>query len=148
MLRIRIVFALLAVALAVPAGFLIRRALESVEVERAVRHRAVVERVFDELERSLSDFLRTEEERPVEHYRFAYLLADALPARSGSAASVLAARSAAIAAGGMRAGSRAPIAASAALAMRRLAASGSSESARTSCSMTVGAGSSRATSAV
>lgn len=70
MRRIRIVFALLAVALLVPTGLLVRRALESVEVERATRHRTVAERVFDEMERSLSEFLSREEERPFGHYRF------------------------------------------------------------------------------
>ena len=70
MRRIRIVFALLAVALLVPTGLLVRRALESVEVERAARHRTLAERVFDEMERSLSDFLSREEERPFGHYRF------------------------------------------------------------------------------
>jgi signal transduction histidine kinase len=68
--RIRIVFALLAVALLVPTGLLVRRALESVEVERAARHRTVAERVFDEMERSLSEFLSREEERPFGQYRF------------------------------------------------------------------------------
>ncbi len=70
MKRIRIVFALLAVALLVPTGLLVRRALESVAVERAARHRTVAERVFDEMERSLSEFLSSEEERPFGQYRF------------------------------------------------------------------------------
>jgi len=68
--RIRIVFVLVAVALLVPLMLLVRRALESVEVEREVRHRTVAERVFDEMERSLSDFLREEEERAPGDYRF------------------------------------------------------------------------------
>jgi hypothetical protein len=70
--RIRIVFVVLAVALLVPTGLLVRRALESVEVERAARHRTVAERVFDEMERSLSELLSREEERPFGHYRFYY----------------------------------------------------------------------------
>jgi signal transduction histidine kinase len=70
MRRIRIVFAALAVALLVPTGLLVRRALESVEVGRAARHRAVAGRVFDEMERSLSEFLAREEERPFGHYGF------------------------------------------------------------------------------
>ncbi len=72
MTRIRLVFVLLAVALLVPGVFLVRRALESVEVERAARHRTVAERVFDEMERFLSDFLVAEEARPVGHYRHAW----------------------------------------------------------------------------
>ena len=70
MRKIRFVFAALAVALLVPTALLVRRALESVEVERAARHRTVAERVFDEMERSLSEFLSREEERPFGHYRF------------------------------------------------------------------------------
>jgi signal transduction histidine kinase len=70
--RIRLVFLVLAAALLVPTGLLVRRALESVEVERAARHRTVAERVFDEMERSLSEFLAREEERPFGHYRFYY----------------------------------------------------------------------------
>jgi len=68
--RIRIVFALLAVALLLPTGLLVRRALASLEVEKAARHRTVAERVFDEMERSLSEFLSGEEERPFGQYRF------------------------------------------------------------------------------
>ena len=70
MRRIRLVFVVLAVALLVPTGLLVRRALESIEVERAARHRSVAERVFDEMERSLSELLSREEERPFGHYRF------------------------------------------------------------------------------
>jgi signal transduction histidine kinase len=72
MRRIRLVFVLLAVALLVPTGLLVRRALESIEVERSARHRTVAERIFDEMERVLSEFLSREEERPFGHYRFYY----------------------------------------------------------------------------
>ncbi len=72
MRKIRFVFALLAVALLVPTALLVRRALTSVEVERDARHRTVAGRVFDEMERSLSEFLSREEERPFGHYRFYY----------------------------------------------------------------------------
>ena len=60
MRRIRLVFAVLAVALLVPTVLLVRRALESVEVEQAARHRTVAERIFDEMERSLSMWLEGE----------------------------------------------------------------------------------------
>jgi signal transduction histidine kinase len=76
--RLRLVFALLAVALAVPTGLLVRRALESVEVEQQVRQRTLAERVFDEMERSLSAFLAAEEERPFEQYRFFYVPQEAV----------------------------------------------------------------------
>ena len=70
--RLRLVFVLLILGLLIPGGLLVRRALESVQVERAARHRAVAERILDEMERSLSEFLRVEEERPHGHYRYAW----------------------------------------------------------------------------
>jgi signal transduction histidine kinase len=66
--KIRLVVVALAVALAVPVGLLVHRAVRSVALERELRHRAVAERVFDEMERALSEFLRQEEERPFERY--------------------------------------------------------------------------------
>ncbi|MCP5060802.1 MAG: HAMP domain-containing histidine kinase [bacterium] len=70
--RLRLVFVLLALGLAVPGFLLVRRALDGVAVEQAGRHRAVAERVFDEMERTLSVFLQVEEERPVGHYRYVW----------------------------------------------------------------------------
>ena len=58
MWRLRLGFALLAAAL------LVERALAGVAAEREARHRAVAERVFDEMERALSTFLQQEEARP------------------------------------------------------------------------------------
>jgi signal transduction histidine kinase len=49
----------------------VKRALESVAAERAARERAVAERVFDELERALSELLWAEEARPASDYDFA-----------------------------------------------------------------------------
>jgi signal transduction histidine kinase len=74
---LRIAFVLLALALAVPLGLLVSRALSSVALERATQHRVVAERVFDEMERALSRFLEREEERPFEEYRAALLLGQA-----------------------------------------------------------------------
>jgi signal transduction histidine kinase len=68
--RIRSVFLLLAVVLLVPMGLLVQRALESVALERRVSHRAVAERLVDEMERELSRFLRSEEERPIDDEHF------------------------------------------------------------------------------
>jgi signal transduction histidine kinase len=68
MRRFRLLFVVVAAALLVPAALLARRALESVEIERAARHQTVAERVFDEMERALSGFLATEEQRPFGHY--------------------------------------------------------------------------------
>ena len=72
MSRLRLRFLLLGVVLLVPIGLLIQRTLESVEFERRVRHEAVAERVFDEMERALSALLAREEARPYGHYRFYY----------------------------------------------------------------------------
>jgi len=69
--RFRAVFALLALGLLLPAGLLVRRAFAGVAVEREARHRAVAERVFDEMERALSDFVVREEERPLEAWQAA-----------------------------------------------------------------------------
>jgi signal transduction histidine kinase len=66
--KVRLVVAGLAIALAVPVALLVHRAVRSVELERELQHRTVAERVFDEMERALSDFLRQEEARPFEGY--------------------------------------------------------------------------------
>jgi len=61
-------FVLVALGVLIPVALLVWRALESVEVERRARHATVAERLFDEMERSLSDLLAREEARPVEAY--------------------------------------------------------------------------------
>jgi signal transduction histidine kinase len=75
MRRIRLTLLAVALAVGVPVALLAWRALEGLALERAVRHQAVAERAFDEMERALSDWLATEEARPFEDYRF-YLSAD------------------------------------------------------------------------
>lgn len=70
MRRIRLVLVLLFLGLAVPVAILVQRALDGLAFESRLRHRSVAERAFDEMERELSSFLRAEEERPFEHYRF------------------------------------------------------------------------------
>jgi signal transduction histidine kinase len=67
--RLRIAFALLAVALLVPAALLVQRALRGVAAEQEARHRAVAERIFDEMERALSELVAREEARPVGAWR-------------------------------------------------------------------------------
>jgi signal transduction histidine kinase len=64
--NLRLIVVALAIGLAVPVVLLVHRAVRSVALERELRHRTVAERVFDEMERTLSDFLRVEEGRPVE----------------------------------------------------------------------------------
>ncbi len=68
MTKIRITFVLLAFALLLPVALLVRGALQSVGKERELRHQAIAERIFDEMERELTTFLRREEERGVEQY--------------------------------------------------------------------------------
>lgn len=70
MRRIRFALVALSVAVLVPVAVLAWRALEGLASQRAVRHQAVAERAFDEMERVLSGFLEREEERAFEHYRF------------------------------------------------------------------------------
>ena len=72
MRRVQVAFVLLAVGLAVVMGFLIQRALGGVQIEREAQDRAVAERLFDEMERALSDFLRNEDGRPPGQYAFYY----------------------------------------------------------------------------
>jgi signal transduction histidine kinase len=59
----------LALAVLVPAALLVHRALRGAAAEQAARHRAVAERLFDEMERALSDLVAREEARPVEAFR-------------------------------------------------------------------------------
>ena len=66
MTKIRVTFLLLAVALLLPLALLVRGAFQSVGEERELRHQAIAERIFDEMERELTTFLRREEERSVE----------------------------------------------------------------------------------
>jgi signal transduction histidine kinase len=49
-------------------SLLVQRALRSVEIERSSRHQTVAERVFDEMERGLSEFLDREEDWSFDQY--------------------------------------------------------------------------------
>ncbi len=68
MRRVRVLFIVCALALTAPVLLLVRRALDGVALEAQLRQQAVAERVFDELERSLSRVLEREEARPFENY--------------------------------------------------------------------------------
>jgi two-component sensor histidine kinase len=63
------VLVLLALAVLVPAALLVDRALRGATAEQMARHRAVAERLFDEMERALSDLVEREEARPIEAFR-------------------------------------------------------------------------------
>ena len=82
MRRIRVALLLLFVALLAPIGVLTWRALDGLAYERAARHQAVAERVFEEMERALSEFLAREEERPAAHYHFYLANGDRSPLAS------------------------------------------------------------------
>jgi signal transduction histidine kinase len=73
MRRFRILFAAIAVVVVVPVGLLLQRAIASVELEKRARHQTVAERMFDEMERALSEMLTGEEERPFGQYSHEYV---------------------------------------------------------------------------
>ena len=79
MKRLRFTIVVAALILCLPLGLLVSRAIRSVEAEQDLRHEIVAERVFDEMERELTAFLRTEEERPFEHYRYFYIYDEDAP---------------------------------------------------------------------
>ena len=68
MRRFRVLFVVFALALLAPLAVLIQRARHSAALERQMRHQAVAERVFDEMERGLSRLLEGEEGRPFDQY--------------------------------------------------------------------------------
>jgi hypothetical protein len=68
--KIRIVFIALAIGLWVPMLFLVRGALQSVSLEREVRHQTLAERVFDEMERRLGEISERETVRSFAEYSF------------------------------------------------------------------------------
>src|SRR5512135_224246 len=72
MRRFRILFVVAAVLVIVPVGLLVHRVIDSVELEQRTRHQAVAERMFDEMERALSELLTREEERPFGQYSYDY----------------------------------------------------------------------------
>ena len=68
MRRVRLLFAVVALALLAPLAVLIQGARHSAVLERQMRHQAVAERVFDEMERGLSRLLEGEEGRAFDGY--------------------------------------------------------------------------------
>lgn len=62
--HLRLAFGVLGAVLLVPLALLLHSAVERLEGERALRHEMVAERIFDELERELTDLLRRESDRP------------------------------------------------------------------------------------
>jgi signal transduction histidine kinase len=72
MRRFRILFVVVTIVLLVPLAMLVQRAVHSVELERRTRQQTVAERVFDEMERALSELLAREEDRPFGEYSYTY----------------------------------------------------------------------------
>ncbi len=68
MKRLRIVFIVLAALLWLPLLGLVIHALRTLEQEEAGRYKAVAERIFDEMERELTEALKREDERPSQDY--------------------------------------------------------------------------------
>ena len=66
MTRLRLWFALVAVVCLAGVGALLWRALAVADTERRLRHDAVAERVLDEMERSLSELIASEDARGVD----------------------------------------------------------------------------------
>jgi signal transduction histidine kinase len=66
--RFRLLFLIVAVGLLAPLAVLVYRAQRSAALERRMRHQAVAERVFDEMERALSDVLERAEEQPFDRF--------------------------------------------------------------------------------
>ncbi len=67
--NIRLLFGLVSASILLATILLIKPALDGIEAEQELRHQILADRVFDEMERELSSFLRREEERPVQHYQ-------------------------------------------------------------------------------
>ncbi len=68
MSRLRWLFAGFALALIASVALLVQRSLQSIALERQVRQQTIAERIFDEMERGLSDLLAAEEGRPTDGY--------------------------------------------------------------------------------
>ncbi|HYJ11331.1 MAG TPA: HAMP domain-containing sensor histidine kinase [Polyangiaceae bacterium] len=68
MKRLRLVFVVLAALLWLPLLGLVIHALRTLEQEEAGRYKAVAERIFDEMERELTEALKREDERPSQDY--------------------------------------------------------------------------------
>ena len=73
MKRIRIVFILLGLVLLASLAAVVDKALDSVEAERAIRHRVLADRIIDEMESELTTWLRREEDRAYDQYRYFFV---------------------------------------------------------------------------
>ena len=66
--RLRLAFVGLGIILLAPLGLLLNAASERLDAQRRLRHEVVSDRIFDELERELTELLERESQRPSEAY--------------------------------------------------------------------------------
>ncbi len=90
MLRVGLLIAAIGALLAVGVGALLAHSLRSLALEEELRHQLVAERLFDELERELTDLTMREEARSFLEYRYFYVPEAQLPGIAGLARSPLA----------------------------------------------------------
>ena len=90
MRRIRLALVALALLLLLGVGALVYRALASIETEKAIRHEVLADRLFDEVERSLTGLIEREEARSPLEYRFFYVPEGQIPGSGGLVLSPLA----------------------------------------------------------
>ncbi len=90
MLRVGLLIAALGTLLLVGIGALLAHSLASLREEERLRHQLVAERIFDELERELTDLTLREEARSFVEYRYFYVPEAQLPGLAGLARSPLA----------------------------------------------------------
>jgi hypothetical protein len=85
MLRVGLLIAALGTLLLVGIGALLAHSLASLREEERLRHQLVAERIFDELERELTDLTLREEARSFVEYRYFYVPEAQLPGLAGLA---------------------------------------------------------------
>ena len=90
MKRIGLLVVLVAILLLMGVGALVARALESIDQEEAMRHGVVASRVFDEVERELTELIEREEDRSFLEYTYLYVPEGQLPGTTGLSLSPLA----------------------------------------------------------
>jgi two-component system phosphate regulon sensor histidine kinase PhoR len=89
MLRVGLLIAALGTLLLLGVGALLAHSLRGIAKERRLRHQLVAERLFDELERELTDLIVQEEGRSFLEYRYFYVPEAQLPGLAGLARSPL-----------------------------------------------------------
>ena len=89
MLRVVLLIAAIGALLVLGVGALLGHSLRSIAQEQRLRHQLVAERLFDEIERELTDLTLREEGRSFLEYRYFYVPEAQLPGLAGLARSPL-----------------------------------------------------------